>query len=304
MRRFSAITAMLALAPSMLQAQGRGRGPVILDLPASTSALALGNAFQLSGVSSDAIFYNPALLLRSTGFGMAGQRFGSHSTMLTLSGATDWWKGRVGVGVQTLSYSTNAASPRDIAAGEADLLTGGATAVSELVATVGYAQEVFGVRWGIAGKVVEQRMAGSKDAVPAADLGASITLGRITLGLAAQNLGPDVKVGGTDVDLANRVTAGADYRRRPMGPLDIGGSAAVTRLEDGTIIPALGAEVAWWPVNGRTFIGRVGIRRIEDSPASEITFGGAFMGDAITIEYAYQGFDDLDGAHRLGVSWR
>lgn len=304
MRRHRAFTVLVVLVPAGIQAQDRGRGPVILDLPASTTALAMGGAFQLSGRSSDAIFYNPALLLRATGFGLAAQRFGSQSTAITLSGATGWWKGSVGVGLQTLSYSTDAVTPQAIAPGQQDLLTGGATAVSELVATLGYAQEIFGVRWGIAGKLIEQRMAGAKDALPAADLGASITLGRITVGLTAQNLGPDLEVGGVETDLANRLTAGASLQRRPVGPLDLGASAAITRLDDGTVIPAFGGEVAWWPVTGRTFIGRIGVRRVGDGPAHYLTFGVAFVGDEISIEYAFQGFDDADGAHRFGVSWR
>lgn len=304
MRRRAALAMLVMLVPGGTHAQNRGRGPVILDLPASTTALAMGNAFQLSGVSSEAIFYNPALLLRATGFGLAAQRFGSQSNALALSGATSWWKGAVGVGLQTLSYSTSATTPQGIAEGQGDLLTGGPTAVSELAATLGYAHELFGVRWGVAGKLIEQRMAGSKDALPAVDFGAAFRLGAITVGLAAQNLGPDLKVGGVETDLANRVTAGASFQRRPLGPLDLGASAAVTRLEDGTVIPALGGEVAWWPVSGRTFIGRIGARRVRDDTAHSITFGGAFVGDAITIEYAFQGFEDLDGAHRFSVSWR
>ncbi len=303
LRRRSAFTVLVVLMPAGIQAQNRSRGPVILDLPASTAALAMGDAFQLSGGGSEAIFYNPALLLRTPGFGLAVQRFGSQSTAVTLSGATSWWKGAVGVGLQTLSYSTDATTPQAIALGQRDLLTGGATAVSELIATLAYAQELFGVRWGVAGKLIEQRIAGSKGAVPAADLGASITFGRVTLGLSAQNLGPDLTVGGVETDLANRITAGASFRRLPVGPLDLGASAAITRMADGTIIPAFGGEVAWWPVTGRTFIGRIGVRRIEDGPANEVTFGAAFVGDAITLEYAFQGFDDADGAHRFGVSW-
>lgn len=304
MRRRWASTVLVVLIPAGVQAQDRGRGPVILDLPASTTALAMGDAFQLSGRSSDAIFYNPALLLQATGFGLAAQRFGSQSTALTLSGATKWWKGAVGLGLQTLSYSTDATTPQAIAPGQRDLLGGGATAVSELVATLAYAQELFGVRWGVAGKLIEQRMAGSKDGVPAVDLGASITLGDITLGLSAQNLGPDMEVGVVETDLANRVTAGASLRRRPVGPLDLGASASITRMEDGTVIPAFGGEVAWWPVTGRTFIGRIGVHRVADGTANEVTFGAAFVGDAISIEYAFQGFDNADGAHRFGVSWR
>jgi len=48
MRRRWASTVLVVLIPAGVQAQDRGRGPVILDLPASTTALAMGDAFQLS----------------------------------------------------------------------------------------------------------------------------------------------------------------------------------------------------------------------------------------------------------------
>ena len=111
-------------------------------------------------------------------------------------------------------------------------------------------------------------------------------------------------VGGSTLGLANRVTAGGSFQRWLVGPFDLGASAALSREADGTLIPALGGEVAWWPVTGRTFIGWIGIRRVEDGPAQKVTFGGAFRGDALGIEYAYQGFDTFGGAHRFGISWR
>ncbi len=287
-----------------LVGQTREQGPVILQLPASTSAMAMGGAFQLTGGRSDAIFYNPALLAIASGFGLDGQTFDSESSYLTLSAATGWWRGNVGVGLQALSYSTDATTGREVASGEADLLTGGAFGSTELVATVGYAQEMAGVEWGIAAKTVEQRLGGSKDLVLAADIGASVEVGDIRIGLAAQNLGSDLELGGASVALARRVTLGASAQRWEVGPLDLGASTALSVEADGTVIPALGGEVAWWPIRGRTFTGWIGVRRVQDGPADEVTFGAAFHGDALGIEYAYQGFDSFGAAHRLGISWR
>jgi hypothetical protein len=67
----------------------------------------------------------------------------------------------------------------------------------------------------------------------------------------------------------------------------------------------VGLEVGYWPVNGRTFVGRVGYRyRSDDFTACPLTFGAAFLGDNISLEYAYQGFDDGDPSHRFSVGWR
>ena len=39
-------------------------------------------------------------------------------------------------------------------------------------------------------------------------------------------------------------------------------------------------------------------------PGPVLYLGAAFHGDALGIEYAYQGFDSFGAAHRLGISWR
>ena len=114
--------AVSAPVPTPVAGQTREHGPVILQLPASTSAMGMGGAFQLTGGRSDAIFYNPALLAIASGFGLDGQTFDSKSSYLTLSAATEWWKGSVGVGLQALSYSTDATTGREVPSGEADLL--------------------------------------------------------------------------------------------------------------------------------------------------------------------------------------
>ena len=157
------------------------------------------------------------------------------------------------------------------------------------------------------GELVDQDLTG------AVDVGTSIQVGRyrsdaglpsaFTLGLGVQNLGPDLELEGSTLGLAHRVTAGASFQRWLVGPFDLGASAALSREADGAWIPALGGEVAWWPVTGRTFTGWIGVRRV-DGPSKRVTFGGAFRRDALGIEYAFQGFDTFGGAHRFGISWR
>jgi hypothetical protein len=115
--------AVSAPVPTPVAGQTREHGPLILQLPASTSAMAMGGAFQLTGGRSDAIFYNPALLAIASGFGLDGHTFDSESNYLTLSATTGWWRGNVGVGLQALSYSTDATDGRGVASGQADLLT-------------------------------------------------------------------------------------------------------------------------------------------------------------------------------------
>jgi hypothetical protein len=263
---------------------------------------------------SDAIFYNPSLLAGAARFGITGTTFDSEATSLTMSASTSWWGGGVGVGLQSLSYSTDAASVRDILDGETDLFTPGGRTASERVATVGFSRSVGSVDWGLSAKAVDLRLGGEKDLTGAVDVGASIQVGRyrsdatlpssFRFGLAIQNLGPDLDVDGSTLGLAHRVVAGASFRRWVVGPLDLAASAELAREADGTLIPALGGEVAWWAVTGRTFTGWIGIRRVKSGPANRVSFGGSFRGDAFGIEYAFQKFGTFGGAHRFGISWR
>jgi hypothetical protein len=297
---------LAAMAAPTVRAQSVGNTPIILELPASTRALALGNAFVLSDRDPDAIFYNPAVLDRAQGMGIGVQRYGSGATLGTISVAREWAAGRLGVGVQVLGYRPSTLDAGAVAADEEALLSSGAFGASEFVALIGYGRSFKGTRLGIAAKFVEQRLAGTRDATIAADVGIAREIKSVMVGLAIQNLGPDLETGGgmADLPLPYRVTLGASLRSRPLGPFDVVSSASVSRRRDGEIIPAGGVELAWWPVVGRTFVARVGVRRVPDEGTQPVTFGGAFIGDDITVEYTYQGFDAPGTAHRFGFRWR
>lgn len=309
MRKLALIPALLLA--TQLSGQVREFGPLILQLPANTAAAAMGGAFQVAGSSSDAVFFNPALLGRAQGVSIAAQRFDSRSSYLTISGTTELFGGGIAVGLQTLSYSTDASLVGMIAPAEGDLLTGGANAASELVATLGYGTEVFGLNVGVAAKAIEMRLRGAEDVALAIDIGIAKSLGPVWLSLAGQNLGQELDLSGEltveggEFDLTNRVTLSAGVDRILAGPFDLGFTGGVTREAGGTVIPSAGAQVAWWPVIGRTFIGRVGVRRVDDGSAHEVSFGGGMIFDRFSIDYAFQGFGDgLGTAHRVGFSWR
>ena len=303
--RFGAlITAALLSMLCTSAAWGQSRGPRVLELPASTRALALGNAFVLGSTDSDAIFYQPAFIDSVSGLSMGAQRYGSAATLVSLSAATGWAAGSLAVGLQVLDYGGTAAVPATPAAREAALLMSGPVAVSERVASVAYARRVQGVRVGLTGKLFEQRSGVERGAGAAVDLGVARRVAPLWLGLAVQNLGPDFSVGNTEVALPRKITLGASTPSAPVGPLDLLATAAVSHHRNGTVSGAVGAEVAWWPVIGRTFVGRIGARNLGEGDRAGVTLGGAFLGDKFQIEYAYQGFDAPGSAHRIGLSWR
>jgi hypothetical protein len=305
------LLALLAGFATPSWGQTRDRGPIILELPASTRALALGNAFALGSGDSDAIFYHPGELSRGEGMGAGVQWFGAGGTLTSLSAGRQWFGGGVALGIQHLGYQV----PRDaietvdgilgLPADEGSLRESGEAGASEMVISVGYGRTVSGLRLGAVGKFVDQRLGFRTASTVAVDLGVAMAPGPFTVGLSAQNLGPALALAGGEIPLPTRFTLGASSRSAPLGPLDVSISSALSYRLDGDVVPSMGLELGYWPVTGRTFVGRVGYRYRPDAySATPITFGGAFLGDDIFLEYAFQGFDEGDASHRFGIGWR
>lgn len=298
------LVAAWAANPAAGRAQSAEHGPLVLELPASTRGSALGGAFHMVGSDSDAVFHNPALIGGNGTIGGAMQRFGTASLLATVSGAAEWSSASVAVGVQTLGYGVPDRGVAVLSHDAQSLFTNGKTGTAEVAVSVGYAREVKGVRAGITGKLVDQRLGGHHDATGAVDLGVAVGAGPARLGLAVQNLGPGLTLGEVEVPLPVRVTAGGSTPAIPVGPLDLGWSAAVSREADGAVVPGAGMEIAYWPVRGRTFTARVGVRRAPEGFGNPVTLGGAFNGDRLVIDYAWQRYDGGEAAHRFGLSWR
>jgi hypothetical protein len=293
------------------EAQSRRRGPLVLELGASTRALALGNAFTLASPGAEGLFYHPGVLDRTQGLSASIQRYGPSSTSVAVSAGQSWLSGGIALGIQTLTYGASASEPLtggDVLALPADAATlrdGGEVGVSELVVSAGYGRTVKGVRMGVVGKLVEQRFGPLRGATAALDVGAAMSAGPTTLGLAARNLGQSLAMGGEDIPLPLALTFGGSTRQTPLGPLDLSAVGAVTYRLQGDVIPSMGLEVAYWPVTGRTFVGRIGLRHLPESQSGRgVTFGGAFLGDSVILEYAWEGFESGIPSHRFGVGWR
>ena len=296
-------------------AQSRARGPIVLELPASTRALALGNSFALDSRSSEALFYQPGFLSRGQGFSGSIQRYGASSTLISLVANGSWLSGGVSLGVQQLSYGASTdvglfggVRPSHLLELPADigsLRDNGNIGVSELVISAGLGKSVKGIQVGVVGKLVEQRFGPHKASTGAVDFGAITSPGPVTLGLAVQNLGPAMTVQSEEIPLPLRFALGASTQSTEVGPLDLAASGTVSYRMDGDVIPSLGLELGYWPVTGRTFVARVGFRHLPDEQSGcPLTFGGAFWGDNIMLDYAYEGFDSGSPSHRFSIGWR
>ncbi len=293
---------MLVAVPCV--AQSDGNAPLLLELPASTRALGLGGAYVLSTAESDAVFNNPGALVNAEGAVLGVQRYGSASTLGSFSAVTEWAGGNLAFGVQALSFGAVVPWLDGIPDDANELLVDAPVGASELVGSVGYGRQLLGFRIGVVGKAIEQRVGPGRDATGAADIGIVRRLLGISFGASAQNVGPGLSIGDIARPLPTRITVGASTSSKPIGPLDLLISTAVSRRRDGEIIPSGGFEIAWWPIIGRTFFGRVGVRRVPGDGASPITFGLGFSSDIISIEYAFEEFDAPGASHRLGLSWR
>ncbi|MDA0311645.1 MAG: hypothetical protein O2992_05955 [Gemmatimonadetes bacterium] len=310
MRKTSLLAASLSAIftvgiASNASSQTAGALPRAAELPASTRAMALGDAYMMDANHADALFYHPSLLTGASGFGLDFQRWSTKSSSMTASAAMPWFGGGVGIGLQNLQYGAPAPGAAAAPGGQDHLYTLGSTPVSERVASIGYARQVFGIDVGVATKFVEERVGSARDATALFDVGVSTDVGAFTMGLTYQNIGQDLSVGGSDFSRPDRLTLGVGAYGQQVGIFDFGITAAVSYVDD-EAIPSGGLELGYWPIQGRTFVARVGARRVVTGDASPLSVGFAYWGDDVTLEWAFQPMDvtGASGTHRFGVRWR
>ena len=297
---------LLALLPLVLllqpatsvHAQVAGRSGIrsdlpILELTTSTRAHSLGGAFWPGG--GHALFHHPALMAgqgfeittgrgRTDSRGLAARRgYRDEILYAALSTSTNWMGGSLAVGMSVFDYG-----------------------LTDYVGAVGYRRDVkFGIEMGAVAKVVVQSAGGVSGRTGAFDVGLSQGFGRLTAALTVQNMGPGLELGGRHRDLPLRVVLGAGTGgRAPVGPLDIGAAAQIAYERGGEIVPGGGIEIAYWPIQRRVFIVRIGAVRVVDGDDLPLTFGAGFEGDRIRLDYGYGNRDPVTGPHRFGVSIR
>jgi hypothetical protein len=302
-----ALTTLAALAgPSRAGAQTPGYGPTVLDVVTSPRTIALGGSWAVNAGTPDLLFANPALISvfgsrGDRGAGLLGSmgRWGGEGSAASLAGGGEWFGGGIALGARAFEADDGAplGSPSE---GE-----------SQWAGTVGYGREVLGVHLGASATLFRARVQEVSSTGGSFDVGAAAEAFDIMFSLAATNLGPDMSLDGEKIPLPYRITLAANSERTWVGPFDIGGAAAVAYRADGEWIPSAGIEVAWWPVVGRTFVGRAGYRRVPTGTAESWTVGAAFEGDRLGLEWAYQPYDgsapggaDYPSAHFLGIRWR
>jgi hypothetical protein len=295
--------------PAVALAQGGRTSAIVLELPSSARALALGGAYVAAGADDAALFYNPSQLATVEGraASMSVQPYIEGSTLGALSAAFQLGPGTVGVGVQVLSYGSADEYVCDETTGcERGEPTGRTVSANDVAASVGYGMTWRTVRLGAAAKYVRQSLADASGGVPALDVGAAIDVWRgATVGVSIQNVGPDLKTAGSSAPLPRFFRVGASLPWRGIGPFDVLGTVEVAQQREGDVLPLGGAEVTWTSANGLAFSARVGaLAHSDDAATSRVAFGGGVRARHFALDYAYQSFDALAlTTHRFGLRW-
>jgi hypothetical protein len=287
-------------APDSVASQTPKREPVVVELLPGARALALGMAPQVGSNDPDLAWAHPALVQDLQGVQGSYTRFGSAAAAYTLSAATDWLGGGVAVTLHSLEYGRpSGTSPGERTIGLDDLFgeAGIEEAVGEMAASATYGRTVGGFQVGVTGRIFTQRYGAERVSGQSVDLGLARQVGPVQVALSGRNLGNYER-------LPQEVVLGAGAYGQPLGPLDLGAAAQVRYRDDGELELGGGVEFGYWPVRGRTFVGRVGVRSVREGEASPVTFGGSFWGDSLVLDYAFQPMDGLDGIHRLSIGFR
>ncbi|HUX32722.1 MAG TPA: hypothetical protein VMV51_02520 [Gemmatimonadaceae bacterium] len=286
---------LLAAGATRARAQEYPLAPLVARLPGGTRALAMANA-DMGGRGSDVIFYNPAQLAVARGtaasaqFYTHGDLLAGFSTVMTMGG------GSVGVGVQSLTFST--ASPSYASPGE--LGADDPLASSGLVLAAGYARSLFGFRVGANAKMLQQQIGTLRDTRGSLDGGVSHELWRGTAGLSVQNVGPALRAYPGRVSQPSRANLGYTTGRYEAGPLDLSAVATASVLRGRAFVAGGGGEVSYSWLEGYAVAAQAGVRRAAEGEGPW-TAGVSVSADRFTLEYAFESRRDRAGAHRVGI---
>ena len=295
------VISLIGLNTGVLRAQ-TDAGPMVLRVAASTRALSMGNAGIMSN-DADGLFYNPALLFGARGMAVSLQRFGSFGTTGSLANTVTLGSLNIGVGAQVLDWSALPLSYREITRlGATALGDSGGVPASSIAVTLGIAKNIRGHRLGISAKYVADRFGATQDGTLAFDVGMmGPSLGPGNLSFVVQNIGQGLRIGGAEGKLPTRAGAGW-AASNGYEKFDLGVQAQLTVDRDGFTRPAGGAEIAYVPIDGVSFVARAGLRMPRETDESFATGGLGIILDRFSIDYAIEPF--LHGhsiSHRLGL---
>ncbi len=304
-----ALASSCALASSAA-AQASNTGPLVLLLPANTRAAGMGNAW-VAVRDETSVFYNPAQISPTTGFGGRVVRYGSNGTLGTLANATtiNWLT--LGWGVQVVEFKAGANASYPFVPNDA--VRRGSRDAQSLEVAAGSNFLVKKFRVGLGAKFAEDRADAVSTPVAAApltylapsirkgvllgDLGVSHSLFAGTAALAVQNLGDDSRIA-----LPIQTTLGW-ARQMQAQQLDLAFAAQVFARRD-WVGAGGGIEAGYGWIDGWSAAVRAGVRRPETSAQKPVSMGATVNADHVSLDYALEFFDGNGYAHHVSFRWR
>ncbi|MDT8369195.1 MAG: hypothetical protein RQ745_08295 [Longimicrobiales bacterium] len=296
----SALSILLLALPALpLTGQTPRTAAPALELPAGARAVGLGGAAQLGVDDPDHLFSHPAWLGRA-GFRVAGWIMDEDASIFTLATGTSALGGRVAVGIRAAEWT--GVAPGTEPGGLDRFIGEGEVGRNTTAGTVGYARDLLGVQVGVTATLLSERADEVRERDVAFDLGLGHEVAGVNLSAVARNLGRDLDFA-SEVALPTTYEVGAGTYGIVLGPVDLGAAARVGVREDDHVVAGGGLEIGYFPIQGRTFIGRVGVQSVPDGDASHVTLGGSFRGDELVIDYAWR---EVDGTslHVITLGWR
>jgi len=295
----------------MVRAAPGQSSAIVLQLPASARAAALGNTYSAVGRDDAAIFYNPAQLAVAIGTGRSAgasvQRYVSESNVAALSGAMRLGPGRIGFGLQLLDYGSEPEIvPDPDFGGERGRETGNRMSATDFAGSLGYGATIGVFRAGATVKLIRQQLAFLSDATGALDAGVAVDVAGGTIAAVMQNSGGLLTLGSTTTALPLIYRGTIALPPVLFGPLRLIEMVELSRQRGGQAVPSAGAEIGIRARGGVELAARFGLaaRRDTASSTSRLTFGGGLATTRFAIDYAYQTVEGLDlGTHRVGVRW-
>ncbi|MEP6998978.1 MAG: hypothetical protein ABI969_00770 [bacterium] len=294
-----ALLTVLMVAP-IAHAQAPAAGPLVLLLPANTRAAAMGNAW-VAGRDESSVFYNPAQINPTNGFGGRVVRYGSGGTLGTLANAVvvNWLT--LGWGVQAVEFKAPLAAAYPFA--PAVITQDGSRDAQSLVLAGGGSFLVKKFRAGIGVKYAEDRVDASvfspsiRKSLLLGDVGVSHSLFSGTAALAVQNFGDDSRVA-----LPIQTTLGWT-RQLQTQQFDLAFAAQI--LEHNRWVGGgAGIEAGYGWIEGWSAALRAGARRPETVAQRPVSLGGALNADHLALDYALEFFEGSRYAHHISIRWR
>ncbi|MDB4892861.1 MAG: hypothetical protein JWL61_4716, partial [Gemmatimonadetes bacterium] len=284
-----ALASACTLASSAM-AQAPATGPLVLLLPASTRATGMGNTW-VAGRDETSVFYNPAQINPTTGFGGRVVRYGDDALLGTLANAMtiNWLT--LGWGVQVVEFKASGFSSYPYDPSEVTRSGGTREAQSlEVVAGGNFLIKKF--RTGIGLKYAEDRADAAINPLSSAtlsymapaihrgvvlgDVGVSHALLSGTAALAVQNIGDDSRV-----KLTIQTTL-VWARQMQAQQLDLAFATQVSLRRD-WLGAGGGVEAGWGWIEGWSAAVRAGAHRTETAAQKPIAMGATLNADHLSL---------------------